>query len=491
MAAVGIFQHLRNYASAGMFSAVVGLVSFPVLTRNLSVADYGIVGLISSSLTLCIAFGKLGVQHAVIRFFAQIKNGNIDFTVGQMNSTVSMIFFSFATTATILWLTLGFFVLPAVLQYDDISSLFLLASAIVFIRLLGSGVMNFLRAQQRSADVAISQSIARFLNLALILVVLFAGNLDAWNVIACLLVAEAMGVFYAAWQYRPDFQFRLKEVSMTLGKAMLVYGLPLMMLESLGLVLRLSDRYLIEALLGVDSLGQYSASYNLTSYIDIIIIAALMQSLRPAYMQIWESKGQGSTQQFLSGGFRMYMVVGIPFIAMFSITSPYLLGFLAGEKYSPGTVIIPYVAISFWLEGAMHFLAAGLYIFKNTKLLMLWSLVATVINLSLNFVLIPVFGITGAAVVTIISYVVFMMGVTGSAFRYVTFPVSFKAPAIMLLASLLVFLVLSAIDLHGDVANFLGKGVIGTSLLLMLMLFVDPQIKQWSRDKLLARTRWV
>jgi len=491
MAAVGIFQHLRNYASAGMFSAVVGLVSFPVLTRNLSVAEYGIVGLISSSLTLCIAFGKLGVQHAVIRFFAQIKNGNIDFTVGQMNSTVSMIFFSFATSATILWLALGFFVLPSLLQYEDISSLFLLASAIVFIRLLGSGVMNFLRAQQRSADVAISQSIARFLNLALILIVLFAGSLDAWSVIACLLVAEAMGVFYAAWQYRPDFRFRLNEVSVKLGKAMLVYGLPLMMLESLGLVLRLSDRYLIEALLGVDSLGQYSASYNLTSYIDIIIIAALMQSLRPAYMQIWESQGKGSTQQFLSGGFRMYMVVGIPFIAMFSITSPYLLGFLAGEKYSPGTIIIPYVAISFWLEGAMHFLAAGLYIFKNTKLLMLWSLVATVINLSLNIVLIPIFGITGAAVVTIISYVVFMIGVTGSAFRYVTFPVSFKAPAIMLLASLLVFSVLSAIDLHTDVANFLGKGVIGTSILLVLMLFVDPEIKQWSRDKLLARTRWV
>lgn len=491
MAAVGMFQHLRNYASAGIFSAVVGLVSFPVLTRNLSVAEYGIVGLITSSLTLCIAVGKLGVQHAVIRFFAQIKNGNIDFTVGQMNSTVSMIFFSFASGATVLWLVSGFFVLPAMLQYEDIPSLFLLASFIVFIRLLGSGVLNFLRAQQRSADVALSQSIARFLNLTLILVILFAGDLNPWTVISCLLVAEAIGVFYAAWQYWPDFQFRFRDVSLKLGKAMLIYGLPLMMLESLGLVLRLSDRYLIEAILGVSALGQYSASYNLTSYIDVIILAALMQAVKPAYMQMWESQGKLPTQQFLSGGFRMYMVIGIPFIAMFSITSPYLLGFLAGDKYSPGTVIIPYVAVSFWLEGAMHFLAAGLYIFKHTRLLMIWSLVATVINLVLNVLLIPRFGITGAAVVTIISYVIFMIGVTGSAFRYVTFPVKRKAPAIMSLASLVVFALLSAVDLHSDLANFIGKGMIGTGVLLSLIWFVDPGARQWFSEKLFARLKWV
>lgn len=489
MPVVSLFQHLRNYASAGIFSAVVGLITFPILTRNLSVAEYGVVGLISSSLTLCIAFGKLGVQHAVIRFFAQIKNGNIDFTVDQMNSTVSMIFFSFASSATLLWLFSGFFVLPSILQYENISSLFLLSAAIVFIRLLGSGVMNFLRAQQRSADVAISQSIARFLNLLLILALLFASDLNPWTVIACLLVAESVGVFYAAWQYWPEFRFRLKDVSVSLAKAMLIYGLPLMLLESLGLILRLSDRYLIEAMLGVSALGQYSASYNLTSYIDVIILAALMQAVKPAYMQMWESKGKLPTQGFLSDGFRMYMVVGIPFIAMFSITSPYLLGILAGEKYSPGTVIIPYVAISFWLDGAMHFLAAGLYIFKNTKVLMGWSLMATIINLGLNVLLIPRFGITGAAIVTIISYVIFMAGVTGSAFRYVNFPVNLRAPVVMLVASLIVFLLLSPVDFHSNLANMLGKGLIGTCVLLVLMWFMDAGVRQWSTDKLLARVR--
>ncbi|ASJ74972.1 oligosaccharide flippase family protein [Granulosicoccus antarcticus] len=479
MVEVGMLRHLRNYATAGIISAVVGLVSFPILTRNLSVADYGVVGLVTSSLTLCIAIGKLGVQHSVIRFFSQIKNGNIGFTVGQMNSTVSMVFFALAAMATALWLFSGFVILPNVLQNDNIASLFSLAAIIVFIRLLGSGVMNFLRAQQRSGVVAIAQSVSRFLNLSLILVLLLLGDLDPWSVISCLLIAELVGVIYTAYHYLPDFEFRMSDVSMKLAKALLMYGLPLMMLESLGLVLRLSDRYLIESIMGVSALGQYSASYNLTAYIDIIILATLIQAVKPAYMQLWESDGRVATQKFLTSGFHLYMVVGIPFIAMFSLTSPHLLSFLAGDKYSPGTVIIPYVAISFWLEGTMHFLAAGLYIFKNTKVLMGWSLVATVINLSLNVLLIPRFGITGAAIVTIISYVIFMAGVGSQAFKHVDFAIKLRIPLQILAASGAVFLVLNPMTFGSDVADFLIKGVLGSSILLALLWFVDAGFRQW------------
>lgn len=477
--AAGMVRHLFNYASAGALSAMVGLVSFPILTRNLSVAEYGIVGLITSSLALFIAIGKLGVQHSVIRFFAQIKSGNIDYTTGQMNSTVAVMFVGFACLTTVLWLITGLVILPLMLQYPRIDTLFVLASFIVFIKLLGSGAINFLRAQQRSANVAIAQSLSRFLNLSLILGVLMLAHLEPWTVIACLVVAETAGVLYALMQYRPDFQFSRGDYSGRLAKAMLFYGMPLMILESLGLVLRLSDRYLIESMLGVSELGQYSASYNFASYIDIIILASVMQAVKPAYMQTWEAEGRAKTQAFLARGFHLYLVMGIPFITLFSLTSPHLLSFLAGAKYAPGTVVIPFVAFSFLLEGAVHFLAAGLYIYKNTKVLMKWSLLATVVNLLLNLVFIPRFGIVGAAAVTIVTYTIFMIGVSIVAFRHVNFSIQWRMPMVILLASAVVFAVLNPLDAQSDVLSFFIKGCAGTSVLLALLLWVDPITRQW------------
>ena len=208
-----MLSHLRNYASAGAVTGFVGLISFPILTRNLTVAEYGIVGLITASLTMFIAVGKLGVQHAVIRFYAQIKHGNIDFSMNQLNSTVSVIFFCLASMTTLLWLGSGLFVLPNVMQYEGLASLFALASGIVFIRLMGSGAINFLRARQSSGDVAVVESLSRCLNVAFIVFMLLLSTLNPWSVIACMLIAEVVGVSYAFYCYSSNFHFKFEDIS--------------------------------------------------------------------------------------------------------------------------------------------------------------------------------------------------------------------------------------------------------------------------------------
>ena len=474
-----MFRHLRNYATAGMISALVGLVSFPIMTRGLSVADYGLLGLIASSLTLFVAVGKLGVQHSVIRFYAQVRHGGGPFTPLQLDSTVGALLLVLASLTTLLWLLTGTVLLPLTMQSDEIASLFVVAAGVMFVRVLGSGVVNFLRAQQRSGVVALSQMIARVVNLALIVVLALVAGLDLHGLLVCLLIAELASVGHAAWRYRGDFAFRARTVSVALARALLVYGAPLMLLETLGLVLRLSDRYLIEALLGVNALGQYSASYNLVAYLDVIVLGALVQAIKPMYVQMWESEGAAATGAFLSNGLRLFLVVGAPFVALFSLTSPHLLSFLAGERYAPGTVIIPLITLSFLLEGAVVFLAAGLYIRKETRSLMVWGAIATAVNLTLNVLLIPVWGIVGAASVTILSYLVFGAGVTFAAFGHLAFRVRLRAPLAMAALSLLVYVPLARLDVGSDLANLVAKGLLGGVPLAVVLVLVDAETRAW------------
>jgi len=400
----------------------------------------------------------------------------------QLNSTVCVLFFTFASVTTFLWLIGGVYILPDIMQFDDLTSLFSVAAIVVFIRLLGSSAMNLLRAKQRSGDVAIAESISRCLHLVFIILLLSFSVLSPWTIIVCLTIAEIFAVGYAFYCYRPFFRFSVDNVSGGLAKTLLVYGLPLMVLESLELVLRLSDRYMIESMIGASALGQYSASYNFSGYIDMIIILAMLQALRPAYMNMWESEGKEKTQLFLSRFFKIYLIIGIPFITMFVITAPYLLSFLAGEKYAPGTVIIPYLALSYLLQGSMHIMTAGLYIFKDTKTLVRWSTLSTVLNLVLNYIFIPKFGITGAAVVTLISFGVFTTGVAVSAFKYVSFSFELKTPLLVTLVSVLVFVLLSPLDFNSDVANFIFKGILGTGALLFAIWFVEEEVRLWVKQ---------
>jgi len=484
VSASGALKHIRNYASAGVVTAFVGIVTFPILTRSLTVAEYGILGLITASLTFFVAIGKLGLQHAVIRFYAQIKNSNLSFNLNQMNSTAGALFFLFAALTTGLWLIIGYVLMPRHSQFDNISELFLIASGIVFLRLLGSCFMNFLRAQQRSALVGFTQIVTRYLYLFIVLAFVFFTQISVGYALLAMLVAELVGVVFAGKRYWPDFQFKFSGISPKLAKAMLVYGMPLMMLESLGLIMRLSDRYLIQGMLGENELGMYSASYNLTAYLDLIILTAMVQAIKPHYMQLWESEGLEKTKSFLSRGFHSFVVLGIPFITLFSLVSPHMLSFLASDKYAPGTIIIPFVAFSFLLDGAMHFLAAGLYIKKNTKVLMFWGVIATILNLCLNILLIPIYGILGAALVTIASYLVFMLGVSYRSFEFLSFVINTRIPLLVTLFSLLIYALLFKIDIGGDVTNFMVKGVIGGVLLCSMVVVIDAQTREWLLERL-------
>jgi len=70
---VAVARHFRNYLSAGLIGSLIGLVSFPLLTRSLSVEEYGWLGLASATLTAFISFGKLGLQSAMLRFFSEAR----------------------------------------------------------------------------------------------------------------------------------------------------------------------------------------------------------------------------------------------------------------------------------------------------------------------------------------------------------------------------------------------------------------------------------
>jgi len=196
VASTNILRHIRNYSSAGTLSALAGVVSFPILTRNLTVEEYGILGLITATATLFIAVGKLGFQHAVIRFYAQIIHSDSDWSSRQLHSTVITVFGLLAVGTVAVWLLSGFLIVPKALNNDMLGPLFLVGSGYLLVRLFGSAFLNFLRASERSGKVATTQITGRYLYIGFVLCVLFISDIRPLTVLACMLVAEiiAFGV---------------------------------------------------------------------------------------------------------------------------------------------------------------------------------------------------------------------------------------------------------------------------------------------------------
>src|ERR1700690_2287166 len=82
-----LLVHTSHYSLSSFLTMVAGLVSFPLLTRIFSVADYGMMNLIGSTLAGTVALGKVGVQHSIVRYQSEISAGKGRYSLRQLTST--------------------------------------------------------------------------------------------------------------------------------------------------------------------------------------------------------------------------------------------------------------------------------------------------------------------------------------------------------------------------------------------------------------------
>jgi len=472
-----IWRHLRNYASGGLISALIGLITFPLLTRNLSVEDYGLVGLILATLTLFMAIGKFGIQHSIHRFYAEVINNNHTDSETGFYSTSLILGISLALATALCCVVVGYFFAPQFSQAPQLSFYFLVGGCYVFLNMINSNLSNVLSAELKSRPVMLSTITRRSIYLALLLMFLLTDMLSVASVVFAFALAELGGLVYLLTQYLPGKRHIPSRFDSELTQNLLKYGVSLMILETMGLLMRTSDRFIIQAHLGESALGQYAASYNFTGYLEVIILAAMINAVKPMYLNLWESKGRDATCRFLSQGLYFYLMIGIPFCVVFSLTASSIIKLLTGDEYGEGTVIVPWVTAAMLVEGAILFLSAGIHIVKATHRFVVWGLLAVAINIALNSLFVPMFGIVGASVVTFITYCIYCFGLAYSAFKILSFRIQLFHPVIMLLAGCGVWFVLNKINTDSHVYNFVVQGGLSTIILISFALTIDRQLR--------------
>ena len=55
---------------------LLGFISFPVFTRILPVAEYGVLNLVTRTLLMVVVITKLGIQHSVVRFYEECRTSS-------------------------------------------------------------------------------------------------------------------------------------------------------------------------------------------------------------------------------------------------------------------------------------------------------------------------------------------------------------------------------------------------------------------------------
>lgn len=397
-------SHVSNYSAGSLLVTVASVISFPILTRLLTVDEYGVMNLVATALSLMVGIAKLGVQHSAVRFYSEIRTGKRELGLESYAATVVFGMGGVGLVATLLW-CLGSQLLPDSFWNDDrLKPLLLLTACLIFIRVVDSSLVNQLRAEERSRELTIYTVARRYAGLALLLFVLFFVARDLWGFYAATIVAEAAATLVLAVWMCKRLRPKLRDFDAPLFRAMLAFGIPMVGYELSSVILSMGDRYVIQSMLGAQPLGYYSAAYNLCDYVRMVFLSSFGAAVLPMYVRIWEEKGRDETVAFLRRFLHVYVMVAMLVVAGLSAVAGELISFLASDKYRDGAQVVPFVIAGMAFDAVVMVAGAGLYIDKRTKTAMALVAGCAALNIGLNLLLIPRWGLVGAAAATLAAY---------------------------------------------------------------------------------------
>ncbi|MBN1599809.1 MAG: oligosaccharide flippase family protein [Bacteroidales bacterium] len=204
-----------------------------------------------------------------------------------------------------------------------------------------------------------------------------------------------------------------------LVREMLKYGIPLMLGNIASFVITLSDRFFLKEMAGSEKLGLYSYGYKFGDLVYSLLITTFFLSWNPIRWDIYEMKNGKE----IFSKFNKILFISLPILGLLIISVALILAQIltVDKDFLKGLNIIFLIGFSHVLYGLFYFNSMGMLFTNKTGKVSQIIIISGVLNIILNFALIPTIGIFGAAIATFLSY--FAMFILGSYYGNKYYPI--------------------------------------------------------------------
>lgn len=283
-------------------------------------------------------------------------------------------------------------------------------------------------------------------------------------------------------------QTKVRHDNPEMRRQMVAYGLPLTLTYLAVMVLDVSDRFMIGWWLGTPAVAGYAAAYDLTQQTVGAIMNVLFLASYPRITAAWESGGASVARQAMLPLSRA-MLLGAPLVAgIFIGLAPEISRLVFGAALQADAVqVMPWVAFSVAV-GCLKsfFLDIALQLAKVTHMQLRITAVMAVLNVALTLVLMPKFGVVGAAISTTVA---FSLGAVMSWWygrRLDVYPIGIREVTSMIIALIAIVMALRFAPVSGvggiteaALRLFIGLTIFTGVVMVMNLSGVRSEVLRW------------
>jgi O-antigen/teichoic acid export membrane protein len=403
----------RQSFKATMISYVGVAIAYLTLTvlfpMYLSESQIGLHRVIIQAGLVFSVVGAFGVPQTVVRFYSFFMRQQAENSLFGMLLTVPLVgllifmllFYGFKPEI------LGFFAekAPEIEQYYPLSLWIMLFFTYYLVLAAYAQVFQRIVVPKLFLDVIIRLLTLFALFLFVSQIIDFDGFLNLQPVIYGIM---ALGVLiYVLLLRHPGFRFDLHRQKKRLLKMMFSFSAYSLFTSASGLFIIAIDSFMVTGMLGLAELGIYSIAFYMGQIIEMPK-RAVVQMAAPIVSKAWFEKDWATILRLYQKTAANLMILGGLFFLLVWLNLPdfYLL-MPNGHIYNQGLMVVFFIALARFIDmsaGAnFEIIANSQYYFYN---LIIFSILFFV-TIASNYLLIPIYGISGAAMATLISLVVY------------------------------------------------------------------------------------
>ncbi len=386
------YQHLiSNTAILGIGTFASKLLVFFMVgfyTACLSKEEFGIADIITQTANLLIPLLSVGIAEAVFRFtLDRDSDKRAVFTTGLFTILCGGAVFSL--------------LIPVFNATDSFSGYGVLIWAYTFFSCLHTLCIQFIRAKGRMKQFAVYGILSTALTIVLNLLLLLGLDMGITGYVLSVVLSDVIVtviLFFSEGLWR---EISFSSLSKKQAKAMIRYSVPLIPTTIFWWITNVADRYMVTWMISSGANGIYAVSYK---------IPTLLILLSGIFIEAWQfsavtEKGSEEHAAFFEKVFDSFQA--LMFIAGCALTafSKIAVDIMATDAYYEAWKYIPGLSVATIFSSLVTFMGSVYLVEKKSVLSFVTSMTGALINIALNFLLIPTaLGIQGAVIATFVSY---------------------------------------------------------------------------------------
>lgn len=361
----------------------------PLYTRYLLTDDYGMVDLFQTYLSLFVPVLTLRIDSAVFRFLVEKRNNENESNIVINNALIILVF-----NIIISLILGGVFYLIIDIKYYNV----LLIN--IVIQMISSIFIQILRGMGKNIEYTISTIITGIITLILNYVMIVYLEFDASSILIASSIANLICIMYVSFCIKIYKRINIKVIKYSRIKSLLKYSIPMIPNSLSWWIVNVSDRTIISIFLGVTYNAIYTISCKFSNIINSIFSIFNMSWQETASLHINDADKNDFFSDMINKQMILFSSISILIVAIL----PFIYKLVIGENYQSSYMYIPLLLYAN-LWSILISLIGGIYIaLKLTKEIAITTLVSSVINICINFILINRVGLWAACISTLISY---------------------------------------------------------------------------------------